>query len=394
MPHLSDSMEEGTIIRWLKAAGDEVKRGEELVEIGTDKATIICEADFSGVLTIIVAEGAGVPVGTAIAEISNSSGPSPAGVPPTAPATTPPPAAVRAGPSKTVTASPLARRLAHSLGVDLSAVAGSGPHGRIVRADVAAASASRETAAAEVSARAPGRPSSHPEMPAVNGEDRVQELTQTQVVIARRMALSRSTVPEFTLQVDVDMSATLRMRREFIDVGDSAPSLNDIIVKACAVALRRHPRANGSFQEDHFVLRPRVNVAIAVAAQDALIAPVVRDADEKTLGRIAQETRRLIERVRSSAITPGELDGGTFTVSNLGMFGIERFEGIINAPQSGILCVVAVRDQPVAIEGQVVIRPIVSMTLACDHRILYGADAAMFLGEVRRLLENPLAMFL
>ena len=208
------------------------------------------------------------------------------------------------------------------------------------------------------------------------------------------MAESRSTVPEFALEVDVDMSGTLEMRRELTAVAEPGPSLNDIIVKACALALRRHPRANGSFSAGGFLLHPRVNVAVAVAVEGSLLTPVVPDADVKSVGEIARETRRLIERARAGQISPAELDGGTFTVSNLGMFGIDRFEGIINAPQSAILCVGAVRDRPVAIDGEVLIRPMASMTLAADHRILYGADAAAFLVDVRRFLEHPLAMAL
>ena len=208
------------------------------------------------------------------------------------------------------------------------------------------------------------------------------------------MAESRSTVPEFALEVDVDMSGALEMRRELGAIAEPGPSLNDIIVKACALALRRHPRANGSFSAGRFLLHPRVNVAVAVAVEGSLLTPVVPDADLKPVGEIARETRRLIERARAGQVSPAELDGGTFTVSNLGMFGIDRFEGIINAPQSAILCVGAVRDRPVAVDGEVVIRPMASMTLAADHRILYGADAAAFLVDVRRFLEHPLTMAL
>jgi pyruvate dehydrogenase E2 component (dihydrolipoamide acetyltransferase) len=224
--------------------------------------------------------------------------------------------------------------------------------------------------------------------------DQGQELSRTQTLIARRMAESRSTVPEFALEVDVDMSGALEMRRELGAVAEPGPSLNDIIVKACGLALRRHPRANGSFADGRFLLHPRVNVAVAVAVEGSLLTPVVPDADAKPVGEIARETRRLIERARAGQLSPAELDGGTFTVSNLGMFGIDRFEGIINAPQSAILCVGAVRDRPVAIDGEVVIRPVASMTLAADHRILYGADAAAFLVDVRQFLEHPLTMAL
>ena len=421
MPRLSDSMEQGTIIRWLKADGEDVKRGDELVEIETDKATIVYEADFSGTLTIVVQEGAAVAVGAVIGLIGDAEEPARARAqtPAAAIATRPPtagtatatssqpgepiesgpdgpggnggPSPERAGaPAK---ASPLARRVAGSLGVELSAVSGSGPYGRILKLDVVAAAQSQPAspgARTDAPSHEPGRPLAA----RADREDQIQKLSRTQRVIARRMAHSRGTVPEFTLEVDVDMSAVLQMRSELKALADPAPSLNDIIVKACAIALRRYPRANGSFAEEGFVLHPRVNVAIAVAAEDSLVAPVVFDADLKTLGAIAQETRRLIERVRAGEVAPSELDGGTFTVSNLGMFGIDRFEGIINAPQSAILCVGAVRECVVPVDHQPVIRPRASMTLACDHRILYGADAAQFLSEVRRFLEQPMAMVL
>lgn len=208
------------------------------------------------------------------------------------------------------------------------------------------------------------------------------------------MAESRASVPEFTLEVDVDMSATLDLRVRIKPLTEPAPSVNDLIVKACALALRRHPRVNGSYRDGHFELHSSVNVGIAVAAENALIVPTVFDADTKSLGAIATEARRLVERVRDRTITPPELDRATFTISNLGMYGIDRFEGIINAPQAAILCVGAIAERPVAIHGEVVIRPMMSMTLACDHRILYGADAAEFLSDVRGILEEPLAMVL
>ncbi len=420
MPRLSDSMEEGTIVRWLKADGAEVTRGEELVEIETDKATMAYEADFSGTLAIVVPEGAAVSVGTAIAvigeagELARARERTPAAEPePVTMSTTDRTRATSAAPMGSTSserneragngrlsaapagvpakASPLARRVAQGLGVELAAVSGSGPYGRILKVDVVAAAQS------EAGGGAQGTPSQAPRQPDVGGSDgadQFQELSRVQTVIARRMAQSRGTVPDFALEVDVDMSAALRMRSELKALADPAPSLNDIIVKACAIALRRHPRANGSFGDERFVLHPRVSVAIAVAAQESLVAPVVFDADTKTLGAIARETRRLIDRVRAGRVAPADLDGGTFTVSNLGMFGIDRFEGIINAPQSAILCVGAVRERPVAVDGEVAVRPIASMTLACDHRILYGADAAKFLGDIRRCLEQPVALVL
>ncbi len=378
MPRLSDSMTEGTIVRWLKADGDAVKDGEEIVEVETDKATVGYEAEASGMLSIRQPEGAVVAVGAIIAVIGAES-----------------PVAVR------VKASPLARRLAHELGVELAGLSGSGPHGRVIKSDVMAAAGNGGDRAAEPSApepsapepSAPPGPPGPPEPSRPPGED-AHELTRTQSLIARRMAESRATVPEFALEVEVDMGAALAMRQELAAVAEPRPSLNDIIVKACALALRRHPRANGSFSGERFVLHPQVNVAIAVAVEGSLLTPVVAGADAKSVGEIARESRRLIERARAGQLSPAELDGGTFTVSNLGMFGIDRFEGIINAPQAAILCVGAVRDRPVARESAVVIRPVASMTLAADHRILYGADAAAFLVDVQHFLEHPLTMTL
>ena len=420
MPRLTDSMQEGAIAQWIKADGDEVKRGEELVEIETDKATMAYEADFSGTLRILVAAGETVAVGTVIGQIgaaapvvagsvapvlaapaSAAAVPAAAAPPaagPAAAASAPVPAGAGSGAATDGGAvsgngegdarrrlrkpgtSPLARRIAGRLGVDLTGVSGSGAHGRILKRDVvvAAQQADRPVAPAAVTA----------------ADDQLQTLTRTQAIVARRMAQSRQTVPDFAVEVDVDMSECLRMRSEFKQFADPAPSLNDLIVKASALALRRHPRANASFRDDRFALHPRVNVAVAVAADDALIAPVVFDADAKTLGAIAADTRRLIESVRSGRVAPADLEGGTFTVSNLGMYGVDRFEGIINAPQSAILCVGAVSERPVAIDGELAVRAVASFTLAADHRILYGADAARFLVAIRGLLEHPLALAL
>lgn len=394
MPRLSDSMEEGTVVRWLKADGDEVKRGEELVEIETDKAIMAYESDFSGRLSVVVPEGSTVPVGVLIGRVG---APVPAGGELTAAAAgTVPAPAVRGevaavaransdgpGPRK---ASPLARRTAARLGVDIAAVPGSGPYGRVLKQDVI--DAARSTGVAREQA-ATGQGHS---LVAAPGAAVLQGLSSTQKLIARRMTESRRTIPTFALEVEVDMTAAITLREELRRHVDPPPSFNDIILKACAVALRRHPRANGSFAEEHFVLHDEVNVAFAVAADDALVVPVIRQADRKGLGDIARESRALAERVRSRTIAATELEGGTFTVSNLGMFGIDRFEGIINAPQACILCVGAIREKPVAREGSVATAPLVSLTLASDHRILYGADAAAFLADIRSLLEAPLRM--
>jgi pyruvate dehydrogenase E2 component (dihydrolipoamide acetyltransferase) len=403
MPRLSDSMEEGTVVRWLKADGDEVKRGEELVEIETDKAIMAYESDFSGRLSVVVPEGSTVPVGGLIGHVGDAV---PAADEPNA-ATQARPSAPAGGRTESASAatadvavavhsnsdgrgprkaSPLARRTAARLGVDITAVNGSGPYGRVLKQDVLEAARGADATQPQTAAGQPVPP------PAALGAPTLQAMGSTQKLIARRMTESRRTIPEFTLEVDVDMGAALSLREQLRQLADPPPSINDIILKACAVALRRHPRANGSFADDHFVLHDEVNVAFAVAAADSLVVPVISHADRKGIAEIARESRALAERVRSRTIAPSELEGGTFTVSNLGMFGIDRFQGIINAPQACILCVGAVRDRPIARDGAVQIAPMLSLTLASDHRILYGADAALFLSEIRQLLEAPLRM--
>ncbi|MGI8513387.1 MAG: dihydrolipoamide acetyltransferase family protein, partial [Solirubrobacteraceae bacterium] len=223
----------------------------------------------------------------------------------------------------------------------------------------------------------------------------VHELNRTQQTIARRMAEAKATVPEFTLEATIDMEAAVAARAQLKRLagdGESVPSYNDMVVRACALALREHPRANGAYRDGRFELHARVNVGIAVATEDALVVPTVFDADLKGLNAIAAETRALAERVRSAAITPPELSGGTFTVSNLGMFGVRSFTAVINPPQAAILAVGELAQRAVVVDGEVVARHTMDVTLACDHRILYGADAARFLARVRERLEAPIAL--
>jgi pyruvate dehydrogenase E2 component (dihydrolipoamide acetyltransferase) len=456
MPRLSDSMEEGTILKWLKGDGDDVERGEELVEIETDKATMTYEADSAGTLRIVAQEGETHPIGAVIAQLgaggeapvqevespgeasvaatvdgagegggsgveppapaaTQAAPPAPAGEP--APAPEPAPAAEANGGRPK--ASPVARRIAHERGVDLGALTGSGPGGRIVKADVEAAASSGGAAQPATRAEAPAAAAAAPEAPAQapepapapppaptaaavggtpKGEVTIEEPTRTQQVIARRMAESKATIPEFTISVDVDMESAVGLRGELKQAaeasGGTVPSYNDMVVKACALALREFPRANGSYKDGRFELYGRVNVGVAVAAHDSLVVPTIFDADRKSLGEIGRDARALAERVRANAITPPELGGGTFTVSNLGMFGISSFTAVINPPQAAILAVGQMQPTPVARDSEVVVRNVMSMTLACDHRILYGAQAAEFLGRIRALLEHPLALAL
>jgi pyruvate dehydrogenase E2 component (dihydrolipoamide acetyltransferase) len=448
MPRLSDSMEEGTVLKWLKAPGEEVRRGEELVEIETDKATMTYESDQDGVLEIVAAEGDTLPIGAIIArvgspqigspptagaagngaagaavaapatgEATSASAPVPVPVPDApvpapaagggaAPATAAPRGAPSAG--ARLKASPVARRIARELGVDLAGLAGSGPGGRIVRSDVEGAAGQ---GAAPATAPSPsGAPAvaaaptiGTPDIGTAKGEVTLQELTRTQQVVARRMAESRATIPDFTLQAEVDMGACVEMRAALkaLDAGvggvggpSSLPTYNDMVVKACAIALRENPRANGSYRDGRFELHSRVNVGVAVAAADSLVVPTVFDADTKSLLTVARDTRALAERVREGTVTPPELSGGTFTVSNLGMFGVRSFTAVINPPQAAILSVGSLEERPVVRDGRLVAGHTMSATLACDHRILYGADAARFLARIRQLLEQPLALTL
>jgi pyruvate dehydrogenase E2 component (dihydrolipoamide acetyltransferase) len=442
MPRLSDTMEEGTILRWLKADGDEVARGEELVEIETDKATMTYESDQAGVLEIVAGVGATLPVGELIARVGatgakDDEGPAsggPASERPDSPTPAANGAPVAAAPSQAapeaqspgpagerIKASPLARRIAGESGVDLRALTGSGPGGRIVKADVLASAAPASVAAESAGASGPAAATAAVAPAAAaapvagiegvmtaKGETTTVELSRTQQTIARRMAESKATIPDFTLEIDVDMEECVKLRAQLKQISQherepgtpgareqlKAPTYNDMVVKACALALREHPTANGSYRDGRLQLHSRVNVGVAVAAENALVVPTVFDADEKSLGEIARETHTLADRVRSAAITPPELGGGTFTVSNLGMYGVKSFTAIINPPQAGILSVGVLAPRAVVREGAVVARNAMTLTLACDHRILYGAEAAQFLARIRELLETPSALTL
>ena len=411
MPRLSDSMEEGTIVRWLKRDGEEVARGEELVEIETDKATMAYESDTAGTLQITAQEGATLPVGAKIAVIGDDDSAPGAAAATAAPvaeveapaaATPPDPPAPVAAPSQPapasesaggerVKASPIARRIAGEAGLDLHSVSGSGPGGRIVKADVEGAGTA---APASTPATAPATTSSGDETSG-RGTVTTTEPTRTQTLIARRMAESRATVPSFTLQISVDMTTATTLRAELKATaaeGQAVPTINDMVVKASALALREQPQANGAWRDGKFEHYSRVNVGVAVAGAGTLVVPTVFDADVKTLAEISAETGALAARVRSSTITPPQTSGGTFTVSNLGMFGVRSFEAVINTPQAAILSVGAVEQRPAIYAGEVEARMLMELTLACDHRILYGADGAKLLARIKALLEAPLSL--
>jgi pyruvate dehydrogenase E2 component (dihydrolipoamide acetyltransferase) len=391
MPKLSDSMERATVLAWLKRPGDAVRRGEPLVEVETDKATVVYEAEQDGVLgDIVVDEGGIANLGATIARMIVEDGADPqltarpgskSSIPEEASSirAIPTGAALRraAGPARG-RATPVARKLAGQLGVSLAGLKGSGPGGRIVRADVHHASSARGSGTVE-------------------GRGHAHELvhTPTQRTIAERMSMSRSTIPDFTVEVEVDMAGVVRLRDD-LRFGNAKPlpSFNDFVVRAVALALRERPALNTSYDRGRTVRFSRVNVGIAVALEDALIVPTIYDADRKTIGEIAVESRRLADRARSRSLSPDELENGTFTVSNLGMFGVRRFNAVINQPQAAILAVGEVAERPVVDDGRLSVGTTMELALSCDHRVVYGADAATFLGRLRELLEHPTLLVL
>jgi len=400
MPKLSDSMADAVIVRWLKSAGDAFERGEGLIEVETDKATVVYEAEWDGTLaSILVPEGTTVAVGEPIATLANGDGalssearpipprPESANSPPTADtADAAAPPAVDGSRAPRPIATPVARRTAVELGVSLHGLAGTGPGGRITVEDVtrSAAEAGAQAGTTAQQDRGGGK-----------GEVRVLEPTPTQSTIARRMTESATTIPVFTVSADVDVSQIVASRRDARDNGEDVPSINDFVVKAASAALREFPRFNASYVDGRVEYYSRVNVGIAVATDDALLVPVVLDADRKSLAEIAEETRQLADAARRRALTPEDFRDGTFTVSNLGMFGVHSFTAIIDPPQVAILAVGSARRAPVE-EGpdRVAFRELMTVTLSCDHRVVYGADGAQFLSRLRELLERPLALAL
>ena len=417
MPRLSDSMEEGTILKWLVSEGDEVKRGQPIAEIETDKANMTYEVDTDGTISELVAnEGDTLAIGEVIARIGEGNGKpktekkeepkaedreeerpdEPA--PESEPEPEPEPRTTGGGQRSSnggdrVKASPVARRMAGEMGVELAQLEGSGPGGRIVKADVEAASKGDGAVKPKERPREEAAPQRGEA--GAKGEVEFHELTRLQQTVTRRMAESKATAPDFQLVSEVDMSAAVELRARLKEVADPAPSFNDMVVKAASIALREHRRVNAAYRDGKFELYSRVNVGIAVAGQDALVVPTIFDADTKSLGQIAKDARALIEKVREGQITPPEVSGGTFTVSNLGMYGIDSFSAVINPPQAAILTVGALKKKAVPDErGRIVARDMLNLTLVCDHRILYGADGAEFLARVRELLESPLSLAL
>jgi pyruvate dehydrogenase E2 component (dihydrolipoamide acetyltransferase) len=432
MPKLSDTMEEGTIVEWKKKTGDEVKAGEVIAEVESDKATFDLEAESGGVLSILVEQGVPAKIGAPIATIGEASAapakaktatakpkepesppqvveenaavpasgaPPPAGAVPAA-ATSPASGEVEESDERApdvpstdgngdglVKASPLAKRLASEMGVDIASLKGSGPDGRIVKEDVLAAAGPSRTAERR-------RPEAAPR--AAGPDVEVVEPSRMQATIARRMAEAKSTVPEFTVTVEARVDEAVSMRQQLKDSvpGADKVTMTDMLVRACALALRKLPEVNTSWVDGRFQRKRAVNIGLAVAPSQGmgLLVPVVHDADAKDLIQISIESRQVIERARSGRPAEGDLSGATFSISNLGMFGVDEFVAIINPPEAAILAVGAIKDVPVVEDGRIVPGKVMRMTLSVDHRVFYGATAAQFMAEVKRLIENPVTL--
>ncbi|TSD89499.1 pyruvate dehydrogenase complex dihydrolipoamide acetyltransferase [Mycobacterium sp. KBS0706] len=436
MPALSPTMTEGTLATWHKKEGDKVKSGDVIAEIETDKATMEVEAVDEGTMgKILVAEGTeNVPVNEVIAillEEGEDAGALKGGAPapkaeapaaePKAEAKAEAPAAQPAPTAKPATnghddgrvfASPLARRMAQQAGVDLAALKGSGPHGRIVKADIDAAlaggaPAAKPAAAAPEAAKPAAAAAAPAAKPAAAGGPNAKQLADAfgipyseqkhsnmRKTVARRLLESKQSVPHFYLTVDIELDALLKLRKELNDRGDVKLSVNDLIIKAAALALRKVPAANASWTDEAMIQYERVDVSVAVATPGGLITPIIKDADRKGLGTISGEMKDLAARARDGKLKPEEYQGGTFSISNLGMFGVKDFAAIINPPQSCILAVGAGTQRPVVKDGALAIATVMSCTLSVDHRAVDGAVGAEYLAAFRALVEAPLSMML
>ncbi|MDE2483987.1 MAG: 2-oxo acid dehydrogenase subunit E2 [candidate division NC10 bacterium] len=412
MPRLSDTMEEGKILRWLKKEGDRVEGGEIIAEIQTDKADIEMEAFGSGILRkILVGAGQSAPVGhligmiaeededisTLLAPVAGIAGQAakPAGAAAPVPVLPPVLQAVATG---RVKASPLAKRLAQAQGIDLSLVKGSGPGGRVIRRDVDAMTPSAAAAGQRAPSISPPLIAERagaiaPATPSLGFEDR--ELSPMRRAIAKRVAQSMATVPHFYLTVEAAMDKATELREAMqVQTPDLKVTFTDIIIKAVVIALGRHPTMNVSFTGERIRVYSQINLGIAVALDDGLINPVLRDCGGKSLAQIARETKSVAERAKARKLKPEEYTGATFTVSNLGMYEIEEFTAIINPPEAAILAIGRILSKPVVVNGAVQIGQRMRMTLSCDHRAVDGVTGATFLQEVKWLLEHPFHLVL
>ena len=411
MPRLSDTMTDGTVATWLKKVGDTVKEGDILAEIETDKATMEFESFNAGTLLYIgVNEGQTAPVdsilaiigpaGTDVSAIAAGFQAGGAAEAPKAEAKTETTTKTEAAPAVQntssdgrVLASPLAKKIAQDKGINLSEVKGSGENGRIVKSDVEGftpQAAAPQSASAPVAATS--APAVKPFVPA--GEKFTEEIKNSQMrkTIARRLAESKFTAPHYYLTIEVAMDEAMNSRAVINTIPDTKVSFNDMVVKACAMALKKHPQVNSQWREDAMLINHHVNIGVAVAVEDGLVVPVLNFTDQMSLTQIGTSVKDLAGKAKNKKLTPAEMEGSTFTVSNLGMFGIQSFTSIINQPNSAILSVGAIEEKPVVRNGQIVVGNTMTLTLACDHRTVDGATGAQFLQTLRVFLENPVTM--
>ena len=413
MPKLSDTMTEGTLIKWLVKVGDEVEVGDVIAEVETDKATMEMEAFDDGIVTsILIAEGAKAPIGSTLAILTEDgeapAEPSPASasakeqpsLTPSSPVATSiapdtTPAAMTENTGSRVKVSPLAKKIALTKGIDLANITGTGPGGRIVANDIESYTPSLASAAT-TSATPASNTVATALSPTYTSEDKIIPLSGMRKIIAERLLLSKQTIPHFYLHVEVDAAPLLQLRKQVNAQAEETHgnkySINDFIVKALINASVKQPAVNSAFNGDSLVEYKNVGVSVAIAVEDGLVTPVVKNAQSKSLLQISSEIKDLATRAKAKKLKPNEFDGGTITISNLGAWGIESFDAIVNPPQAAILSVGGIADKPVVKGGEIVPGKVMNLGLSCDHRVIDGAVAATFLNEIKKLIEKPTLM--
>lgn len=409
---MSDTMQEGNIVSWLKKEGDAVETGDTLAEVETDKATMELDSSADGILLHIAVKEGPVPIDGVIAIIGKKgedwkaalqaaeNGAAPASAQPAPPpATSQTPAPSPAAPAvqdedKRVKASPLARSLAREVGVDISSVAGSGDQGRIVKRDVEALISTQQAAPAPATTPAPETAPAVAAFSFMAGGANFEEkpVSQMRKTIARRLGESKFTAPHFYLTIELNMEKATRLRERLNEVAPVKISFNDLVIKAAAAALRQHPAVNSSWLGDKIRYNKDINVGVAVAVEDGLLVPVIRYADMKSLSQINTEVKTLAGKAKERKLSTEEMTGNTFTISNLGMFGIEEFTAIINPPDACILAVGGIIEKPIVQNGQIVVGHMMRVTLSCDHRVVDGATGAQFLQTFKAILEDPIRL--
>ncbi|WPO89043.1 2-oxo acid dehydrogenase subunit E2 [Chryseobacterium sp. HR92] len=405
MPRLSDTMTEGKVAKWHKNVGDTVKEGDLLAEIETDKAVQDFESEFNGVLLKQgVEEGGAAPVDSVLAIIGPAgTDVSAVGAPKAAAASTEKPAEQKAevkteekaapaadsSSSDRIAISPLAKKMAQDKGVDINSVQGSGENGRIVKKDI-----ENYQPAAKPAASAPTASTAPVAVSFVQGEDTETPNSQVRNIIAKRLSESKFSAPHYYLMVEINMDKAIEARKEINSLPDTKISFNDMIIKATAIALRKHPQVNSSWAGDKIIHRGNINIGVAVAIPDGLVVPVLKNTDQMTYTQISASVKDMASRAKSKGLKANEMEGSTFSISNLGMFGIETFTSIINQPNSAILSVGAIIEKPIVKDSQIVVGNTMKLSLACDHRVVDGATGAQFLQTLRTYLESPLTLLL